>query len=55
VNASPQAFADAVTDLSRLDRGILRRLIRRVGLGTFRDTVLQPPGEAAKLVHVVSE
>ena len=55
VNASPRSFADSLEDLARFDRAILRRLIHRVGFDRFRDTVLQPPGAEAKVVHVLAE
>ncbi len=55
VNASPDSFALAVEDLKRFDRGLLRRMIRRAGRGSYRETIPAPPGEAAKIVHVMAE
>lgn len=55
VNASPQAFALALADLGRFDRNVLRRMMRRVGYGAFRETIPKPSGEAPKIVHVLAE
>jgi threonine dehydrogenase-like Zn-dependent dehydrogenase len=55
VNASPQAWRDAVSDLDRMPREILRRLIHRVPARAFRESLLWPPRSAAapKIVHVL--
>ena len=55
VNASPESMALAVTDLARLDRRVLEGLIRRAPLADFRRTILDPPRDTFKLVHVVTE
>jgi threonine dehydrogenase-like Zn-dependent dehydrogenase len=53
VNASPQAFDLALRDLASFDPAIVRRLIRRVGFSDYHESILGPPGDAPKLVHVI--
>lgn len=53
VNASPQAFAQAVADLALLDRPILAALIHRTPFSRFRETLAAPPAAPAKLVYVL--
>ncbi len=55
VNAGPPAFAAAVADLARLDGSVLRAMIRRVRLDEYSHTVTAPAGDAAKIVHVVTD
>lgn len=55
VNASPGAFAAAVEDLGRFDRRILDRLLLRLPLEGAAGSILGPPGEAPKRVHVVAD
>lgn len=53
VNASPQAFGRALEDLGRMDRAVLGRMIRRTRFEDFPETIPAPPGDAAKIVHVI--
>lgn len=53
VNASPQAFCLALKDLGRMDRALLSRMIRRAGFDEYSETIPAPPGDAAKIVHVI--
>jgi len=55
VNAGPEAFALAVADLARLDRGVLSGMIQRASLAAIRETVSAPPPAAVKIVHVVAD
>ena len=55
VNSSPESFRMAVEDLGRFDAGFLARLIRRVRLEDFEQSILGPPGEHPKIVHVLDE
>ncbi|MSV29409.1 MAG: glucose dehydrogenase [Bryobacterales bacterium] len=55
VNASPDSMALAVADLGRLDRRVLEGFIRRVPLADFGRTILDPPRDTFKLVHVMTE
>jgi len=53
VNASPAAFEDAVRDLARFDRSILDRMIRRAGFSEYQTSILRPPDDVFKIVHVI--
>lgn len=55
VNASPGAWRDAVADLTKMPREILKRSIHRVGRHAYRDSILAPPvfRAAPKVVHVL--
>ena len=55
VNASPEAFRTAAVDLGRFERGIVARLIHRVGFGEFDKSMLGPPGVHPKVVHVIAD
>jgi|YNPMSStandDraft_1061717.scaffolds.fasta_scaffold01003_10 threonine dehydrogenase-like Zn-dependent dehydrogenase len=55
VNAGPGAFAAAVEDLGRLDRRILDRLLLRLRFADAARSILGPPGDAPKRVHVVAD
>ncbi|MCP5118508.1 MAG: alcohol dehydrogenase catalytic domain-containing protein [bacterium] len=54
VNASPQAFQQAVADLGRLGSAV-DRLIHRVGFDDFERSILGGVPEAPKLVHRIAE
>jgi len=53
VNASPEAAKLAVEDLARFNPEVLRGLIRRTQFGDFEQSILGPPGERPKIVHVL--
>ncbi len=53
VNASPEAFEAAITDLAALDRSVLRRMLHRLPFNRIPGTVSHPPG--VKAVHVIGE
>ena len=53
VNASPAAWQRAVTDLGRFDRELLKQMIHRVHFDDFEHSILGPPIERPKTVHVV--
>jgi threonine dehydrogenase-like Zn-dependent dehydrogenase len=55
VNASPQAWREAVADLIRMPREILRRLIHRVPAHAFHESILGPSqsNTAPKIVHML--
>ena len=54
VNASPEAFQMALTDLETLPPTALRAMIRRFEFGDYRRTLFdRPPGAEPKFVHVV--
>ncbi|HVX67428.1 MAG TPA: alcohol dehydrogenase catalytic domain-containing protein [Bryobacteraceae bacterium] len=55
VNASPRAFAFAVDDLGRMPHEVLAAMIRRCGFDRLGDTLTAPPGDAAKIVHVIRD
>ncbi|MBI4874679.1 MAG: alcohol dehydrogenase catalytic domain-containing protein [Acidobacteria bacterium] len=55
VNAGPESFAAAVEDLACLDSHVLDALIRRAAFGDFAASILGPPGEAVKIVHILAE
>lgn len=55
VNAAPESFAAAVRDLARLDGELLDAMVRRTGFGDFEDSILGPPADAVKVVHIVAE
>jgi threonine dehydrogenase-like Zn-dependent dehydrogenase len=51
VNASPEAFQQAVEDLGRMDRAVLRGMIRRTAFADFRNTIPAPSPDSTKVVH----
>jgi len=53
VNASPEAFTAALTDLARFDRDLVSRLIRRARFSDLHQTISGPPADAPKIVHVL--
>ncbi len=53
VNASAQSFLEALNDLRRFDRKILARLIERRPFCDYEKTILGPPGDGIKIVHVM--
>ncbi len=53
VNASPAAAQRAVEDLARFDPHVLQGLIRRTDFDDFEHSILGPPGERPKIVHVL--
>jgi len=57
VNASPQAWRDAIADLARIDRTLLKRLIRRVPGASYRESILGPNQQwpEPKTVHVLNK
>lgn len=55
VNAAPESFAAAVRDLARLDGELLDAMVRRAGFGDFEESILGPPAEAVKIVHMVAD
>ncbi len=55
VNAAPESFAAAVRDLARLDGELLDAMVRRARFGDFEKSILGPPAEAVKVVHIVAE
>jgi threonine dehydrogenase-like Zn-dependent dehydrogenase len=54
VNASPEAFAQAVRDLARLPSELAGALIERREFGEFRASFLGGPPPAPKIVHVIA-
>lgn len=55
VNSSPASTARAIQDLACFDRRTLKNFLRRAPLDAFADTVLNPPEDAFKLVHVITD
>jgi threonine dehydrogenase-like Zn-dependent dehydrogenase len=53
VNASPEAFRQAVDDLGQFDRRVLDGMVRRARFSDFHATVPAPPGGIVKTVHVL--
>ncbi len=53
VNASPEAFAQAVKDLPGFPPATLRGMIHRVPFGDFEKSILGPPDSHPKLVHTI--
>jgi len=53
VNAGPEAFARAATDLPLMPGEVLSRMIERTGFHDFRATLTGPPPDAPKVVHVL--
>jgi glucose 1-dehydrogenase len=53
VNSSPESFRMAVEDLGRFDPRSVARLIWRVRFEDFAQSILGPPGESPKIVHVL--
>jgi threonine dehydrogenase-like Zn-dependent dehydrogenase len=53
VNASAESFGSAREDLGKFDRRVLDGLVTREPASAFARTILAPPGEAAKFVHVL--
>lgn len=53
VNAAPEDWIAAVGDLRKLDGGVLRRMIHRVGFDSFRESILSTLGEHPKVVHMI--
>ena len=51
VNAAPHHFAQAVRDLSALDRSMLGRLIERRSFASAKETIISGVAESIKLVH----
>lgn len=53
VNANPEAFHEAVADLSLFDGSLLRRMIRHMEFSEFEASILGSPSEVPKIVHVI--
>jgi threonine dehydrogenase-like Zn-dependent dehydrogenase len=55
VNASPEAFRTGLTDLARFEPTVVRGLIERAPFKNYRQSILEGPGEAVKLVHRIAD
>jgi threonine dehydrogenase-like Zn-dependent dehydrogenase len=53
VNATALSFRQALADLARFDRHVLRSMIHRVGFDDFDQTLLGPLGPFPKVVHML--
>jgi threonine dehydrogenase-like Zn-dependent dehydrogenase len=54
VNASPYAFHQAVKDLGEFPGDVLNAMIHRLPFCDFSDSILGPPQEIPKIVHVIN-
>ena len=53
VNATPRSFEQALEDLAKFDRPVLRSMIHRVGFDDFEQTLMGPLGPYPKVVHML--
>jgi threonine dehydrogenase-like Zn-dependent dehydrogenase len=53
VNATARSFEQALVDLAKFDRRVLRSMIHRAGFGDFEQTLQGPLGPSPKVVHML--
>lgn len=53
VNATPESFRQATSDLACFDRAVLRKMIHRVRFEDYESTLIGPLGPQPKMVHMM--